>query len=61
MTKKDLTIKELYDILGELIEKGHGDSEFRISYDSDCVYTTLPESVDPIIGFDYVTFSDYMS
>ena len=56
----DLTIKELHTILTELIEKGHGDSEFRLSYDSDCVYTTLPKSVDPLISFDYVTFSDYV-
>ena len=55
----DLTIRELHSILTDLIEKGHGDSEFRLSYDSDCVYTTLPKSVDPIICFDHVIFSDY--
>ena len=54
-----LTIKELKDILDELIARGHGDSEFRIRYDSDCVYTTIPKTVDPVIGFDYVEFSDY--
>lgn len=55
----DLTINELHSILTDLIEKGHGDNEFRLSYDSDCAYTTLSKSVDPIIGFDYVIFSDY--
>ena len=56
---KDLTVQELYDKLEELIEKGFGDNEIRIRYDSDTVYTTLPKSVDPVIGFDYVVFSDY--
>ena len=59
MTEKDLTVKEMYDLLGELIEKGYGDNEVRLSYDSDCAYTTIPESVDPIIGFDYIILSDY--
>ena len=59
MTEKDLTIQELHSILTDLIEKGYGDNEFRLSYDSDCAYTTIPQSVDPIIGFDYVIFSDY--
>lgn len=55
----DLTVQELYDKLGDLIEKGFGDNEIRIRYDSDTVYTTLPKSLDPVIGFDYVEFSDY--
>lgn len=59
MTEKDLTVRELYDKLKDLIEKGCGDNEVRIRYDSDCVYTTIPKTVDPIIGFDYVEFSDY--
>ena len=59
MTEKDLTVKEMYDLLGELIEKGYKDNEVRLSYDSDCVYTTIPKSVDPIIGFDYIILSDY--
>lgn len=59
MTEKDLTVKELHDILHELIEQGHGDKEFRIRYDSDTVYTTFHKDVDPVIGFDYVEFSDY--
>ena len=56
---KDLTVQELYDKLEELIEKGFGDNEIRIRYDSDTVYTTLHKDVDPVIGFDYVEFSDY--
>ena len=59
MTEKYLTVQELYDKLGELIEKGLGDKEFRIRYDSDTVYTTFHKDVDPVIGFDYVEFSDY--
>lgn len=59
MTKKDLTINELHHILTNLIEKGYGDNEFRLSYDSDCAWTSIPKTVDPIIGFDYVMFTDY--
>lgn len=59
MATKDLTIRELRDKLDELINRGCGDSEFRVSYDSDCAYTTFAKDVDPIIGFDYVIFSDY--
>ena len=55
----ELTIKELHSILEELIKKGYGDHEFQISYDSDCVVTSIPNTVDPIICFDRVIFSDY--
>ena len=59
MTEKDLTIKELHDILHELIEQGHGDKEFQLYYDSEVVYTTI-EKGSPIrlIG-DGVRFTDY--
>ena len=61
MTEKDLTIKELHTILTDLIEKGHGDKEFQLYYDSEVVYTTIPKG-SPIrfIG-DGVRFTDYES
>ena len=43
----DLTIKELHEILTELIHQGHGDKEFQIFYDGECVYTTI-EKGSPI-------------
>ena len=61
MTEKDLTINELHSILTDLIEKGQGNSEFRLSllrYDIDYPYATIPKRVDPIIGFDDVLFTD---
>ena len=55
----DLTIKELHGILTELIDQGHGDKEFQIFYDGECVYTTI-EKGSPIrfIG-NGVRFTDY--
>ena len=55
----DLTIKELHEILTELIHQGHGDKEFQIYYDSECVYTTIKKG-SPIrfIG-NGVRFTDY--
>lgn len=58
-TMTDLTIEELHSILTDLIEKGHGDSEFRISSNKEGIVKSLPKSVDPIICFDHVIFSDY--
>ena len=55
----DLTIKQLYEKLEELIEMGQGNSEFRVSCDSDSPYVTIPKNVDAILGFDYVLFPDY--
>lgn len=54
-----LTIKELHEVLGELIEQGHGDKEFQIYYDSETVYTTISkDSPIRLIG-DGVRFTDY--
>ena len=58
MTEKNLTVKELYLILEELIEHQQGNSEVKI-YNRDGVCTTLPKKIDPICGFDYVSFTDY--
>ena len=40
---KQYTIKELYKILGALIQDGYGNKEFQIYYDSETTYTTIPK------------------
>ena len=59
MTEKDLTIQELHDILHELIEQGHGDKEFQLYYDSECVYTTIPKGNKIRLIGEGVRFTDY--
>ena len=54
-----LTISDLHEILAELIEKGHGDKEFQLYYDGECVYTTIPEGSSIRIFEDGVRFTDY--
>lgn len=56
---QQLTIKELEDILSGLIEEGHGDKEFQIYYDSECVYTTIPKGSKIQVLPDGVRFTDY--
>lgn len=55
----DLTIKELKDILDDLIEQGYGDKEFQIFYDSETVYTSIPKDSKIRIEADGVRFTDY--
>jgi hypothetical protein len=59
MTEKDLTVKELHDILYELIEQGHGDKEFQLYYDGECVYTTISKGSPIRLIGDGVRFTDY--
>lgn len=59
MTEKDLTVKELHDILHELIKQGHGDKEFQLYYDAECVYTTIPKGNKIRLIGDGVRFTDY--
>jgi len=56
---EELTIKELHEILSKLLEEGHGDKEFQLYYDGECVYTTIKKG-SPIrfIG-NGVRFTDY--
>lgn len=56
---KDLTIKELYDIFNRLIVQGHGDKEFRLLYDSETVYTSIPKGSEIRVNDDAVMFTDY--
>ncbi len=54
-----LTIKELHEILTGLIEEGHGDKEFQLYYDGECVYTTISKGSPVRIIEDGVRFTDY--
>lgn len=56
---EDLTIKELHEILSKLIEAGHGDKEFQLYYDGECVYTTIIKGSKIRILDDGVRFTDY--
>ena len=56
---EQLTIKELHEILSELIEKGHGDKEFQLYYDGEYVYTTISKGSPVRILDDGVRFTDY--
>lgn len=56
---KSLSIKELYIILKDLVECGHGDKEFQLYYDSDCVYTVIPKGSRVLMFKNGVRFSDY--
>lgn len=55
----ELTISELHEILTDLIKNGHGDKEFQIYYDSECVYTAIPKDSKIRILDDGVRFTDY--
>ena len=55
----ELTITELHEILGNLIEEGHGDKEFQLFYDGECVYTTIPKGSKIRIMGNGVRFTDY--
>lgn len=54
-----VTIKELHQILGDLIEGGYGDKEFQLWYDSETVYTTIPKKSRIIVFKKGIRFSDY--
>jgi hypothetical protein len=55
----ELTIKELYKILGELIADGHGNKEFQLWYDGETVYTTIPKGSSITLINNGVRFTDY--
>ena len=59
MSERYLSIQELYDILGELIEDGYGKREFQIFYDSELVYTTIPKGSKIRLIGNGVRFTDY--
>lgn len=55
----DLKIKELHEILGELIADGHGDKKFEIFYDSETVYTSIPKKSRVLVFSNSIRFSNY--
>ena len=63
MTEKDLTVRELYDLLEPLLDE-YGDLEVRVSYDSGYVATEiknkLPQIVlKPMKKYSYVKLEGY--
>lgn len=54
-----LTISELHKILTKLIEAGHGDKEFQLYYDGECVYTSIAKGSPIRIIDNGVRFTDY--
>lgn len=55
----DMSIFELCEVLNVLIEKGYGDYEFQLYYDSEVVYTTIPKKSKVRIIGNGVRFTDY--
>ena len=63
MSKKGLTVKELYDLLEPLIDE-YGDLEVRVSYDSGLVATDIMHKkprvvLKPMRDYSYVIFEGY--
>lgn len=56
---EEYTIKELYNILGALIDDGYGMHEFQIYYDSETVYTTIPKGSRILVLSKAIRFTDY--
>ena len=56
---KSYKIKELYKILGALIDDGYGNREFQLSYDGDLVYTTIPKGSRVLVLSKAIRFTDY--
>ena len=56
---KYLKIKELYNLLGALIDDGYGNREFQLSYDGDLVYTNIPKGSKILVLSKAIRFSDY--
>lgn len=52
-------IKELYKILGALIDDGYGNREFQLYYDSETVYTTIPKGSRILVLSKVIRFTDY--
>ena len=63
MTEKGLSVKELYELLGQLINE-YGDLEVRVSYDSGCAATDIKHKepkivLKPMRDYSYVIFEGY--
>ena len=56
---KQLTISELYLILGELIADGYGNREFQLWYDSETAFTSIPKGSSITLINKAVRFTDY--
>lgn len=56
---KPYKIKELYKILGALIDDGYGNREFQLSYGGELVYTTIPKGSRVLVLSNAIRFTDY--
>ena len=52
-------IKELYKILGALIEDGYGNREFQVYYDNETAFTSIPKSSRILVLSKAIRFTDY--
>lgn len=51
-------IKELYNILGALIDDGYGNREFQLYYDSETAYTSIPKGSRILVLSKAIRFTD---
>ena len=51
-------IKELYKILGALIDDGYGNREFQLYYDSETTYTSIPKGSRILVLSKAIRFTD---
>lgn len=55
----EYSVRDLYKILGALIDDGYGDREFQLYYDSEIVYTTIPKGSRIRVLSNGIRFTDY--
>jgi len=63
MTEKDLTVRELYEMLEPLLDE-YGDLEIRVRYDTGYAATTIKDKKpevheQPMREYSYVTLEGY--
>lgn len=51
-------IKELYKILGALIDDGYGNREFQLYYDSETTHTSIPKGSRILVLSKAIRFTD---
>lgn len=51
-------IRELYKILGALIDDGYGNRDFQLYYDSETAFTTIPKGSRILVLSKAIRFTD---
>ncbi len=51
-------IKELYKILGALIDDGYGNREFQLYYDNETTHTSIPKGSRILVLSKAIRFTD---